>query len=163
MLAGARGSYGVEVCKIRKIETPERGFCLWVRLRPQVLSFQYVAREMSMSKLLMCGVSAYLFFSGLAWGPACGMIVVLVTFWDYFSELVGELVEDLLATWTRRRVRSDLHASADPYWTLRALETCEDQLMARDLDSAHPVTFSIFMRALSRTRLLLTRSVSPLE
>lgn len=116
-----------------------------------------------MSKLLMCGVSAYLFFSGLVWGPACGMIVVLITFWDYFSELVGELVEDQLATWTRWRRRSDLHASAYPHWMLRAFEICEDQLKPQDLDSAHPVTFSIFARALSRTRFLLARSVSPLK
>jgi len=79
-----------------------------------------------MSKLLMCGVSAYLIFSGLDWGPACGGVVILITFWDYFSELAGEMVEDRVATRTRRRLRSDLHAPATPYWTLRAFETVRD-------------------------------------
>ncbi len=75
-----------------------------------------------MSKLLMCGVSAYLVFSGLVWGPVCGGIIVLITFWDYFSGVAGEMAEDYAATRTRRRLCSDLHAPAHPYWTLRAFE-----------------------------------------
>ena len=107
-----------------------------------------------MSKLLMCGVSAYLFFSGFVWGPASGMVVVLITFWDYFTELTCELADDA-ATWTRRRLRSDLHAPASPHSPLQAIETCVDQLPARVLDSAHPVTFSIFPRAQSPISFLL--------
>ncbi len=76
-----------------------------------------------MSRLLMCGVSAYLVFSGLVWGPVCGGIVVLITFWDYFSEVAREMAEDHVVTRTRRRLRSDLHAPAHPYWTLRAFES----------------------------------------
>ncbi len=116
-----------------------------------------------MSKLLMCGVSAYLLLSGLVWGPACGGVVVLITFWDYFSELARKTAEDRVATWTRKRLRSDLHAPAHPYWTLRAFETCKDQLNARDLDSVQPVALSIFPRAHSRTGFLLTRSVPTLQ
>ncbi len=116
-----------------------------------------------MSKLLMCGVAAYLFFSWSAWGPACGGLVVLVTFWDYLSELAREIAEHRVATLTRRRLRSDLHAPAHPYWTLRAFETGRDQLKARDLDSAQPVTLSILSGARSHSGFLLTRSISVQE
>lgn len=116
-----------------------------------------------MSKLLMCGVSAYLFFSWSVWGPACGGLVLLVTFWDYLSELAREIAEDQVATWIRRRLRSNVHAPAHPYWTLRAFETGKDQSKARDLDSARPVTLSVLTGAHSHAGFLLVRSVSILE
>jgi hypothetical protein len=73
-----------------------------------------------MAKLVMCSVSVYLFLSGLAWGPVCGGLVALVTFWDYFSEITGEIFEDRVAARTRKRLRLDLHAAAHPYWALQA-------------------------------------------
>ena len=117
-----------------------------------------------MSKLLMCGVSAYLVFSGLVWGPVCGGIVVLITFWDYFSGVAGEMAEDYAATRTRRRLCSDLHAPAHPYWTLRAFESPRVRLNARDLDSDQPLISSILPRGSHcRTGFLSVRSVLTLE
>ena len=117
-----------------------------------------------MSKLLMCGVSAYLVFSGLGWGPVCGGIVVLITFWDYFSEVAREMAEDYAATRTRRRLSLDLHALAHPYWTLRAIETRKVRATARDVDSDRPLIFSILpFGSQWRTGFLAVRSVLTLE
>ena len=117
-----------------------------------------------MSKLLMCGVSAYLVFSGLVWGPVCGGIVVLITFWDYFSEVAREMGEDYAAARTRRRLRSDLHAPAHPYWTLRAFESRRVRSTARDLDRDQPPIFSILpLGSHCRTGFLAVRSVLTLE
>ena len=117
-----------------------------------------------MSKILMCGVSAYLVFSGLLWGPVCGGIVVLITFWDYFSEVAREMAEDFAAARTRRRLSSDLHAPAHPYWTLRAIETRRVRSKARDVDSAQPPISSILpLGSQWRTGFLAVRSVLTLE
>jgi len=113
-----------------------------------------------MSKLLMCGVSVYLFFSGSVWGPACGGIIVLITFWDYFSEVAREMAEDQAARRTRRRLRSDLHAPAHPYWTLRAFESHTVPSKARGLDSDQPTISSIVpLGSHCRTGFLALRSV----
>jgi len=117
-----------------------------------------------MSKLLMCGVSAYLVFSGLVWGPVCGGIVVLITFWDYFSEVAREMAEDYAATRTYRRLSLDLHAPAHPYWTLRAIETRRVRATARDVDSDRPLISSILpLGSQWRTGFLAVRSVLTLE
>ncbi|HXW16033.1 MAG TPA: hypothetical protein VEN79_16115 [Terriglobia bacterium] len=117
-----------------------------------------------MSKLLMCGVSAYLFFSGLVWWPVCGGIVVLITFWDYFSEVAGELAEDYAATRTRRRLRSGLHTPVHPYWTLRAFESRGARMNARDLDNDQSLAFPILsLGSLCRAGFLAVRSVLTLE
>jgi hypothetical protein len=117
-----------------------------------------------MSKLLMCSVSAYLVFSGLVWGPVCGGIVVLITFWDYFSELAHELTEDYAVMRTRRRLRSDLHAPAHPYWTLRAFESRRVRSRVRELASDQPVIYPILpLRSHCRTGFLALRSVLTLE
>lgn len=97
-----------------------------------------------MGKLLLCGVSVYLFLSGLAWGPACGGLVVLVTFWDYFSQIAGEIVEDLVAASTRKRLRSDVHAAAHPYWVLQACGSGAAKRQSRDLAMGEPRTVPIF-------------------
>ena len=117
-----------------------------------------------MSKLLMCGVSAYLVFSGLVWGPVCGGIVVLITFWDYFSDVAREMAEDYAATRTHRRLSLDLHAPAHPYWTLRAIETSRVRATARDVDNDQPLISSILpLGAQWRTSILAVRSVLTLE
>ena len=117
-----------------------------------------------MSKLLLCSVSAYLVFSGLLWGPVCGAIVVLITFWDYFSEVAREMAEDYAATRTRRRLSLDLHAPAHPYWTLRAIETRRVRSAARDVDRDQPLIFSILPPGSQwRTGFLALRSVLTLE
>jgi hypothetical protein len=117
-----------------------------------------------MSKLLMCGVSGYLFFSGLVWGPFCGGVVVLVTFWDYFSELAGDTAGDLAAARTRKRLRSDLHAPAHPYWVLRAFGSGGVRLKARDLASDQPGALSVFaLGPRCGTSLLEARSGLSLE
>ncbi len=97
-----------------------------------------------MSKLLMCGVSGYLFFSGLLWGPACAGVIVLIAFWDYFSEVAGEVAENQAVARTRKRLRSDLHASAHPYWVLRALESGRVPLKAKEPASDQPGALSVF-------------------
>jgi hypothetical protein len=97
-----------------------------------------------MGKLLMCGVSVYLLLSGLAWGPACGGLVVLVTFWDYFSQMAGEIVEDQVAASTRKRLRSDIHAAAHPYWVLKASTSGAAKPQSRDLAVDEPCTIPIF-------------------
>jgi hypothetical protein len=117
-----------------------------------------------MSKLLMCGVAAYLVLSGLVWGPVCGGILVLITFWDYFSEVAREIAEDYAATRTRRRLLSDIHAPAHPYWTLRAIETRRVRSTTRDADSDQPDIFSILPLGVQwRTGFLALRSVLTLE
>jgi hypothetical protein len=117
-----------------------------------------------MSRLLLCGVSAYLGFSGLAWGPACGGIVVLITFWDFFSEVALEMAEDYAAMRTRRRLRSDPHAPAHPYWTLRAFESRTVRSNAKDLESDQSLIFSILpLGSHCRTGFLAVRSVLTLE
>lgn len=117
-----------------------------------------------MSKLLLCGVSAYLVFSGLVWGPVCGGIVVLITFWDYLSEVTRELAEDYAAARTRTRLRSDIHAPAHPYWTLRAIETRRVRATARDVESDQPLISSILpVGSQWRTGFLAVRSVLTLE
>lgn len=117
-----------------------------------------------MSKLLICGVSAYLFLSRWAWGPVCGGIVVLIAFWDYFSDVAREVVEDYAATRTRRRLRSDLHAPAHPYWTLRAFESRKAHVKERDLDGGRAPIFSILpLETCCRTGFLAVRSVLTLE
>jgi hypothetical protein len=117
-----------------------------------------------MSKLLMCGVSAYLIFSGLAWGPVCGGIVVLIAFWDYLSEVAGEMAEDYAADRTRKRLRLDPHAPAHPYWTLRAFESRNVRLNPRNLESDQPPVFSILpLGSHCRTDSLGVRSVLTLE
>jgi len=129
-----------------------------------VYSIQYIEQEATMSKLLMCGVSAYLVFSGLGWGPVCGGIVVLITFWDYFSEVAREMAEDYAVTRTSRRLRSDIHAPAHPYWTLRAIETRRVRSAARDVGSDQPLIFSILpLGSQWRTGFLAVRSVLTLE
>ena len=117
-----------------------------------------------MSKLLMCGVSAYLVFSGLVWGPVCGAIVVLITFWDYFSEVAREMAEDYAAARTHRRLSLDLHAPAHPYWTLRAIETRRVRATARDVDSEpHLISSILPLKSQWRTGFLAVRSVLALE
>jgi hypothetical protein len=95
-----------------------------------------------MVKLVLCAVSVYLFFSGSDWGLAWGGLVALVTFWDYFSQITGELVENQVAAHTRKRLRSDLHAAAHPYWALQASGSGEPQ--ARDLAVDEPGAVPIF-------------------
>ena len=113
-----------------------------------------------MSKFLLCGVSAYLVFSGLVWGPACGGIVVLITIWDYFSEVAGETAEDYAAERTRKRLSSDLHAPADPYWTLRAIEISRVQSATKEMGGGlSRVISNLSLGAPWRTGLLAVRSV----
>jgi hypothetical protein len=92
----------------------------------------------------MCIASVYLFLSGLAWGPVCGAFVVLATFWDYFSEITGEIVEDWLAARTRKRLHSNPHAAVHPYWALQACGIGEAKLQSRDLAVDEPLTVPIF-------------------
>ena len=65
-----------------------------------------------MGKLVMCGVSAYLFMSGLPWGAVCGGLIVLVVFWDNFSQMAGDIVEEQVSLRIRKRLRSDVHDAA---------------------------------------------------
>ena len=117
-----------------------------------------------MPKLLMCGVSAYLVFSGSVWGPVCGGIVILITFWDYFSGVAGEMAEDYAATLTRRRLRSDFHAPAHPYWTLLAFASRKIRSTATSLDDNFPFVFaSLPLVSRCRVGILAVRSLVTLR
>ena len=117
-----------------------------------------------MSKFLLCGVSAYLVFSGLVWGPACGGIVVLITFWDYLSEVARETAEDYAAARTRKRLCSDIHAPAHPYWTLRAIEIRRVQSATKEVGGGLSRLLSnLSLEAPWRTGLLAVRNVLTLE